>query len=101
MFVEDCEAWVHEPVYRDVYEKYKGYGYNPIEEKDLCFDGITLSEDKKELLHYIICYFGYYSGKVLENMTHSEEPWRIARRGLKDWENSNRVIHKKSIGEYF
>lgn len=101
IFKEDCEAWVHGPVYRNVYEKYRSYGYNPIEEKELTFDNINLSEDEKELLDHIVLYFGCYSGKVLEKMTHSEEPWRSARRGLEDWESSERIIEKEEIGSYF
>ena len=101
MFEEDCEAWVHGPVYRNVYEKYRSYGFNPIEEKELSFENINLTEDEKELLNHVVLYFGCYSGKILENMTHSEEPWRAARRGLKDWENSDRIIDKEEIDSYF
>lgn len=101
LFEEDCEAWVHGPVYRNVYEKYRNHGYNPIEEKGLSYEIINLSEDEKELLDHIVLYFGCYSGKVLENMTHSEEPWRVARRGLMDWEISHRPIEKDEIGSYF
>lgn len=101
LFKEDCEAWVHGPVYRNVYEKYRSYGYNPIEEKELSFENINLSEDEKELLDHVILYFGCYSGEVLENMTHSEEPWRAARRDLMDWESSDRIIEKDDIESYF
>jgi len=100
IFEEDCEAWINGPVYRKVYDKYKNHGYNPIEE-ELSYENINLSEDEKELLDHIVLYFGRYSGKVLENMTHSEEPWRVSRCGLKDCEISNRIIDKREIGSYF
>jgi uncharacterized phage-associated protein len=101
LFEEDCEAWVHGPVYRNVYEKYRSYGYNPIEENELSFENINLSDDEKELLDYIVLYFGCYSGKVLEKMTHSEESWRVARRGFMDWEISDMIIEKNEIDSYF
>ena len=101
IFKEDCEAWVHGPVYRNVYEKYRSFGYNPIEKKELSDNIFNLSEDEKELLDHIVLYFGCYSGKVLESMTHSEEPWRAARRGLKDWESSDRIIKKEEISSHF
>ncbi len=101
MFEQDCEAWAHGPVYRDVYHKYRGYGYNPIEEGRLHYGNIHLTDDEEELLDHIILYFGCYSGKVLEHMTHSEEPWRSARRGLADGERSERVIEKQNIDVYF
>ncbi|NLJ95947.1 MAG: DUF4065 domain-containing protein [Clostridiales bacterium] len=101
IFSEDCEAWAHGPVYRDVFYKYREYGYNPIEEKDLSIDNINLTESEKELFYYIVLYFGCYSGKVLEDMTHSEVPWRKARHGLKAGESSDRIINKADITSYF
>jgi len=101
LFEEDCEAWVHGPVFRDVYEKYKSYGFSPIEEKEIRYENIQLTEDEKELLDHVVSCFGCYSGKVLEHMTHSEEPWRLARRGLNDLENSDRIIEKEEIASYF
>ena len=101
LFEDDCEAWVHGPVYRNIYDKYKDYGCNPIEEKKLEFENTSLAEDEKKLLDCIVHYFGCYSGKVLEKMTHTEEPWRVARRGLNDWESSERIISKESISTYF
>lgn len=101
MFEEDCEAWAHGPVYRDVYHKYREYGYSPIEEGHVSYENINLTNDDKELLNHIILYFGCYSGKILENMTHSEEPWRLARRGVVDGERSERVIEKQDIEVYF
>ena len=101
MFKEDCEAWVHGPVYRMIYEQYKNYGCYPIGEKELACDQAILTEDEVEMLNHIVHYFGCYSGKVLEFMTHTEEPWRMARRGLESWENSDRIIEKELIGSYF
>lgn len=30
IFSEDCEAWVHGPVYRDIYFRYRDYHFDPI-----------------------------------------------------------------------
>ena len=65
------------------------------------FDDINLTDAEKKLLDYIVLYFGCYSPKVLEDMTHSEEPWRVARRGLKAGESSDRIIDKTEIETYF
>jgi len=101
LFSEDCEAWVHGPVYRDIYYKYKGYGYDLIEDNDIMYKDIQLTETEKGILDSIIANFGCYSGKVLERMTHEEAPWRLARKGLKPNENSNRIIKKDLLGDYF
>ena len=101
LFDNDCEAWVHGPVYRNVYDKYKNRGYNPIEDNISEYDDFVLTETEKEILDSIIVNFGCFSGKILEKMTHVETPWRITRRGLGDYESSNRIIEKDLISEYF
>ena len=101
LFKEDCEAWAHGPVYRDIYFKYKKFGYDPIEDKNIDFEGIDLNKPEKEILDSIINNFGRYSGKVLEEMTHKEKPWLITRKGLRDDESCRRIIKKELINKYF
>lgn len=101
LFDKDCEAWLHGPVYKDIYYKYKDYGYDPIKTGHINYENIQLCELEKEVLESIIKNFGCYSGKVLEKMTHKEKPWRWTRKGLNDDENSNRIIKKELIEEYF
>lgn len=101
LFEEDCQAWVHGPVYVDIYEKYKDFkSANIFIDIDYDIEDIIVDE-KKEILDAIIKYFGYYNGKALEKMTHYETPWINARRGLLSTENSNSIINKKDIKEYF
>lgn len=101
LFAEDCEAWVHGPVYREIYYKYKKFGYDPIKDQNINFEEINLNKPEKEILDSIINNFGRYSGKVLEEMTHKEKPWFITRKGLKDDESCNRIIRKELIADYF
>ena len=101
IFEEDCEAWVHGPVYRDIYFKYKDHGYNPIEDRNTRFECFDLSESEREVTDAVISYFGCYSGKILEAMTHMELPWREARSGLGENEGSERIIQKDRIENYF
>lgn len=100
LFTEDCQAWVYGPVYRDVYFRYQNYRFNPIDCADEVDDTIVSSSEKaifEGVAKHICCY----SGKVLEEFTHSEEPWLLARGELAETEPSDRVITKESIGIYF
>lgn len=102
LFKDDCEAWVHGPVYSEIYHKYKDFGYNPIENAVLCNEGdINISNSEKEILDSIISNLGCYSGKILEKMTHSEHPWLATRNGLRDDLPSNEIIRKDLISNYF
>ncbi|EES91584.1 MULTISPECIES: type II toxin-antitoxin system antitoxin SocA domain-containing protein [Clostridium] len=100
LFNNDCEAWVHGPVYKSIYHEYKNYGYNPIEE-NIEFNHGELTEIEREIIDNIIINLGCYSGKILEKITHSEMPWRTTRKGLDANELSDRIINKELIGEYF
>lgn len=101
LFIEDCEAWVHGPVYVKIYEKYKRFGSSNIEQ-NLDYDVTEMiDEDKKALLNVVINSFGYYNGKALEKMTHYEQPWIIARKGIPVDAKSNNVIEKANIKSYF
>ena len=32
LFREECEAWAHGPVFKDVYDVFKNFKYNPIDD---------------------------------------------------------------------
>lgn len=100
LFEEDCQAWVHGPVYPEVYQKYKDYKFDPIkqsaEPEDL---GLTSSETA--IFDSVAKNLSCYSGKVLEEFTHSETPWSKARGNLLNFEPSTETIQKEEIGNYF
>jgi uncharacterized phage-associated protein len=100
IFAEDCEAWVHGPVYRETYAKYGSYCFDIIGAPNE-FDCSALSGEEKALLDSVIRHVCCYSGKTLESFTHAEEPWISARAGLPYNAPSSRVIAKKSICRYF
>lgn len=37
MFEENCEAWVHGPVYKDVYNIFKQFGFNVIDDPEIYY----------------------------------------------------------------
>ena len=59
LFEDDCEAWVHGPVYRDVYKKYKEYRFDPIDEKRK-FNEAALSETEKVFVESIVRNIRYF-----------------------------------------
>ncbi|MFV0363524.1 MAG: type II TA system antitoxin MqsA family protein [Suipraeoptans sp.] len=100
LFPEDCQAWAHGPVYRDVYFRYRDYKFDPI----ACNEGIdytVLLSSEKAIFESVAKNICCYSGKVLEKFTHSEAPWLLARGELLEAEPSDRVINKEDIRDYF
>jgi uncharacterized phage-associated protein len=100
LFPEDCEAWVHGPVFRDVYFKYRDYRFDRITET-APFDCSLLTAPEKAIFDSVIQNLCCYSGKILERFTHSEAPWLDARGDLPLSAPSDRIIPKASIGAYF
>lgn len=98
---EYSEAWVHGPVYKDIYDSFSYYGYNNIDYNELVKDkDIDLTQEEKKYLDGIIKAFGYYNGRILREMTHLTDPWIKARKGLKEDEPSHRIIEQKDMDEY-
>lgn len=100
LFEADCEAWIHGPVYRNVYSQYKDYRFDPIERKEE-IDYSVFSSAEKSIMDSIINHICCYSGKVLESFTHNETPWIEARGTLPTNVSTNRTISKESIGIFF
>lgn len=100
IFEENCEAWVHGPVYRNVYFKYKGYSFDPIKCDDLETD-ITLPSLEKTIIDSVIKNLSGYSGKTLEAFTHLETPWLVTRGDLPILVNTDREINRQLISNYF
>ena len=100
IFEENCEAWVHGPVFRDIYYKYKEYRFDPIIGYDIS-NTSDLSVSEKAVIDSVIKNLGCYSGKILEAFTHAEMPWLETRGDLPLSVGTDRIIEKGLIADYF
>lgn len=98
LFDDPIEAWANGPVVRALYEAHRGEYFvtsfstgNP--------DHLT--DEQKETIDSVIAYYGGKSAQWLSDLTHMEDPWRLARRGLPDNVRSNAVISLDSMAEYY
>lgn len=104
LFDAPCEAWVHGPVYRNVYNLFRDFKYNPIDDDrfvPLKESALPLTPEAKEVVDRVLDTFGMYSGKVLESITHKEVPWLDARRGFLPDETSHAEISLDAMKAYF
>ena len=79
LFPESPQAWTHGPVYKSVYDKYSGKGWDALPKEN------SVSLPNQELAEYVLACldeYGQYSAKKLEKMTHEEDPWKVARGDL-------------------
>ena len=54
-----------------------------------------------QVIDLVVNTFGLYGGKVLESITHEENPWNDAREGYSDNEPSQEEISQEAIKNYF
>lgn len=104
LFSEDCKAWTHGPVYPEVYDLFRDFKYNPIDDARFAlFKGTAdaLTDEEKKVIDLVVNTFGMYGGKVLERITHNEDPWKDARKGYGDNIPSSEVLPKDSIKMYY
>ncbi len=107
------EAWVNGPVYRPIYNKFKANFFrnenfpNNLNEEELSkkleisLENLNLNEDKQNLLFSVLNVYGVLSDERLVLMTHSEEPWNEARKGLSPIERSENKISADVIFDYY
>lgn len=95
---DEFQAWVHGPVSPVLYEKYKFAGWNSIQKKDVApkFQG-----DIEELLESVWDTYGDKDGNELEALSHSEEPWRRARLGMRPEDRGNVPISPEAMKNYY
>lgn len=99
LFNDEFEAWSHGPVLPNIYEKYKEHGYDTIPICD-CNDNIIDSRIINLLLE-VKSIYGEMSAKSLEELTHHESPWIIARGNRSKEERCNDIITKESMINYY
>lgn len=102
LFNVDFEAWVHGPVIRDLYNKYKHFGYKPII-LDITLKDVNkrIDDEIVEFLNEIIEVYMPFTGYHMELMTHHELPWIEARNGYESDENCSNIISKESMKQYY
>ncbi len=99
LFYQEIEAWVSGPVVRDVWNEYQVYQYGDIPVSHHC--DIEFEEDELEVLEEVWNTYGELSARHLQNLTHSELPWRNAREGLEPAEKSKNVISLDDMQSYY
>lgn len=83
LFDDEFEAWVHGPVCRALYERFRETKslYSDIQLSDVSddFDPQNLLSGPKGHIDAVLEAYAKYSGSQLEALSHREDPWIEAR----------------------
>lgn len=105
------EAWVNGPVYRKVFDKYKNfrmYDRFYIKSKNNIENfyteskkNLNLTGEQWKFLDAILLHYGTMSHEKLVCLTHLEEPWNNARKGIEPFAYSNQSISIDDMYKYY
>ncbi len=98
LFDEDLQAWVHGPVSPSIYNRFSSAGWDALPPPSFIS---SVDRRTQELLEDVLEVYGQHTAKYLEELTHHEAPWKIARGGLPPDERSSAVLSKKSMKDFY
>jgi len=97
LFPEKIEAWANGPVVRELYDRHRGMFR--VHRWD--GDPKKLTTDEKETINAILGFYGNRSSQWLSDLTHQEDPWVEARRGLSAGTRGFKEITHAAMAEYY
>ena len=98
LFEEPIEAWANGPVVRELYDGHRGMFKVESWPKG---DASRLSADQKETVDAVLNFYGDKTSQWLSHLTHQEQPWREARRGLAPGKRGHEEITLASMAEFY
>ena len=98
----EFEAWVHGPVSPELYQSMKTGGFcctvkqvEPYNEKAIIPDYLDLFLDE------IWLTYGGFDANTLESLTHMQDPWKNARKGLSPLQRSTKKISREDMKKFY
>lgn len=100
LFKEKIEAWVSGPVVRVLYNMHRRKFL--LKPRDISGGNIRhLNSKQKETIDNVLTYYGRHDSQWLSDLTHMEDPWRKARKGLAINEKGSQEITLSSMSIYY
>ena len=98
LFLDEVRAYEHGPAVPSVSMQHQHLYY--VHPSDISGDSNRLSETDRALIDVVLAAYDGMDGQQLENLTHSEDPWRLCfnqRTGV----NSSAVISQELMHDYY
>ncbi|MCR9130317.1 MAG: DUF4065 domain-containing protein [Alphaproteobacteria bacterium] len=99
LFDAPIQAWANGPVCRDLYAIHRGQF--TVRAENFGGDPNALTTDERESIDAVLEHYGRYSGQQLSDLTHAEDPWKCARKGVPEGARSENEITVASMAEYY
>jgi len=101
LFDNDFEAWANGPVCRELFNGHKGLfvvekGQFKKHLNNECFD-----KSETATINAVIEYYGDKEPHWLSELTHKEDPWKLARGNCSEFSYCDNVIAKTVMQNYY
>lgn len=99
MFLEKIEAWANGPVVPELFDTHRGLF--KVNSDNISGDPSSLDDTAKETIDAVLMYYGNKSSQWLSDLTHNEDPWKLARANIPPGERGQIEITHASMAEYY
>lgn len=99
IFDEKLQAWANGPVVPELFTAHRGMFI--VNSADIDGDTTKLDGTAIETIDAVLHYYGDKTSQWLSDLTHNEDPWKIAREGLAPGERGSIEITHASMAEYY
>jgi uncharacterized phage-associated protein len=100
LFEDDFEAWANGPVVRALFNEHKGR----LNVDAFMFprgDSKNLDDTARNTIDIVLRDYGKFSGRELSEITHSERPWKEARKGVPAGDPSENIIDRDTMTDFY
>ncbi|MEI6287758.1 MAG: type II toxin-antitoxin system antitoxin SocA domain-containing protein [Bacillota bacterium] len=101
LFSEEIQAWVNGPVVPTLYENHRGDFLIDQNKFKKLLSGQKFSKAQIETMDIVIKHYGKRNAQWLSDLTHSEQPWIDARKGLSEKERGASAISQEQMSEFY
>lgn len=98
LFANKIEAWKDGPVCPDLWKNHASTFRLKTLSKG---DSEKLTKREKKTIKQVLDFYGKRTAQWLSDLTHSEDPWILARGSVKPGARSNAEITPRAMQEYY
>ncbi len=97
---EEFQAWANGPVCVELFNAHKGLFVVGAEQFHVDYQN-AFEQNQLDTIDRVLQYYGDKEPQWLSELTHLENPWKLARKGYAPGEKCEEVITKESMQEYY
>lgn len=105
LFNGKFQAWIHGPVNRDIYDRFRESKslYSQVTTSDILndFNPSNIPEQDKLHINSVLEVYANFTGSQLEEMSHNEAPWQLARDGYRNSARCFEEIDESQMHKFY